>query len=441
MFRRIKRLSFIWVGIACLLGKLSAANAEVLTLEGIIQKSINVSYELKIAQKDIQISKTDITAARSEWLPNIKASANMEYLRSLSGQLNPVTTIGNTVLPSGTRFQDSVGLNLNQKLWDSGITLRKIRIAKKDVSAKQAIYDQTLRDLKIKLIELYTDALMSYRAMKANEAMLDLSQQGYQMKKRLYQAGTLSGLDVTNEAIQVAQTLDELETLKHDYEKKLNGISYYTQVHYSAMETDLEDLSQSPEISLIWNELDSPEARRFNLQIDQKQQEVEMLKRQYLPQISLYSYYNLYGYDPEQWSKAITSLSQRTVQFGLNVSLPIFDGLKNKAAIEKAKLEKEKLVFQKLKTLAELKQQAEGYQQQVDTQHVLLETKAVILNRTQDKLTLDRRLSEQQVIDKTKAIQDHIARIQKQLEMEKSLIQSRSALKRLQTLESEGSGS
>jgi hypothetical protein len=69
---------------------------------------------------------------------------------------------------------------------------------------------------------------------------------------------------------------------------------------------------------------------------------------------------------------------------------------------------------------------------------VLLETKAVILNRTQDKLTMDNRLSEMQVVDKTKAIQDHIARIHKQLDTEKAWIQKLSAAHKLRVVEEAG---
>jgi hypothetical protein len=181
--------------------------------------------------------------------------------------------------------------------------------------------------------------------------------------------------------------------------------------------------------------INSPEALRFDAQIEQKEHEIAYLKRQKLPQINFYSYYNFYGFDPDNWGDSVRNFSHRTVQFGLTMSAPIFDGFKNKAAVDKAKLEKEKLMLQKTRVLAELAHRAEGFQQKVHTQTVLLGTKAVILNKTQDKLTMDNRLSEQQVIDRTQTIQDHIARIHRQLDTEKALIQQISAAKKLKVLE------
>ena len=44
------------------------------------------------------------------------------------------------------------------------------------------------------------------------------------------------------------------------------------------------------------------------------------------------------------------------------------------------------------------------------------------------------RLTEQKVVDSTQAIQEHMTRIQKQLDMEKSMIQGVAAIKKLKIL-------
>ena len=256
------------------------------------------------------------------------------------------------------------------------------------------------------------------------------------MKKRLNAAGTASAVEVAGEAMQVAQSLDALETLRHRYEESLHNLGYYTHEAYAPSETALSDLSPEETTGIFPPDIaHAPETARFDAQIEAKGHEIQYLKRQNLPQVSLYSYYNLYGFDPDHWRSALQNFSHRTVQFGLNVNAPVFDGFKNKAAIRRAMLEREKLSVQKLKALAELQHRAEGFQQTLNTQAVLLETKAVILNRTQDKLTMDDRLSERQIVDKTKAMQDHIARIRQQLDAEQALIRRMAAAKKLKVLE------
>jgi outer membrane protein TolC len=430
--RMLHILSLLLLGLGM---SVPAVQAETLSLDDVIRKAVDASHELKIAQLDIKINRTDVKAARAEYLPTIRATLNMEYLRDLEKEFRPVTAVGNNVIPAGTRFQNSVGVSMNQNLIDFGSRKRKVRMAQEATSAKAAAYFQALRDLQLKLTELYTEALISYKSLKANESLLSLAQQGYQLKKRLYEAGTTSNLDVAEEAIQVAQALDNIQVYKDQFQQKLQNLAYYTREPYLPAETVLSDLQDEPGTQLeSVSVASSPEARMYDALISQKKNEIEYLKRQYLPQVSLYSYYNLYGFDPDRWSKSVGNLSQRTVSLGVSVMLPVFDGLKNQAAIQKAQLEREKLALQKSEKLAQLQHQADLYAAQMEGYSVQLQTKARILNKAQDKLTMVNRLSEQQLVEQSRAIKEHMERIKKQVEVEKSLIQGVSALKKLKIL-------
>ena len=415
------------------------ACAETISLEGITQQAIERSYELRISRLDMAIAKTDIKAARVDYFPTIRSTLNAERLQSLQSQASAVTTINNIVLPTGTRFQNSIGVNLNHTLIDFGVRKHKMTMAKQAYLAKSAESNQALRDLRLKLIDLYTDALINYKSMKAQDALFQLAQKEYLLKRRLHEAGTVSTVPVAQDAIQMAQHLDQMQVAKDQCTQKLQSISYYTHETYDLEHTELADVVEdSPPAPIAITITRTPEAHVYDALIAQKQAEIISLKRQALPSISWYSYYNLYGFDPNHWDKSVANLSQRTVSFGLSMSLPLFDGFKNQTAIEKATLEKEKLKLQKEDKLAQLQNQADVYNRQVEGYGVELTTKATILNRTQDKLSLLTRLSDQKVVDSTQAIQEHMARIQTQVDMEKSLIQGASALKKLKIL-AEGS--
>lgn len=426
-------------GIFTLLVLLFVTNpafSQSLNLDTALQKALDTSYDLKIAQKDIDISRNDIGIARAGYFPVVQARLNTEYLKDLETGFRPVTAVGNTVIPAGTRYQNSIGVSTNYTLLDFGIRKRQVEYSRKDVLAKAALYNQAARDLKLKVIDLYTEALLNYKAIQANQAILTLAQQGYQMKKRLHNAGSGSNVEVAAEAIQVAQTMDDIETLKQKLAEKLSDLSYFTQEAYDSESIELADLvPDTSEQAIKLDTLRSPEAKNYDAQIEMKQKEIEILRRKYLPQVSLYSYYNIYGFDPDTFSKSLKDLSQRTVSVGVSVAMPVFDGMKTQGQIRKAELEKEKLVLEKTKALLDLRHKAETLEQQVDTHTVLLKTKATILNKTQDKLTMENRLSEKQLIDKTQAIQDHIARIRRQLETETTLVQGIAALKKLRILE------
>ena len=434
-FWRLKSCGLFSVFLLASLVAQSSVYADTLNLKQLTEQAIEHSYTLKISQVDVKINRTDIKSARSEYFPTIRTSLNIEGLKSLEANSSQVTTIGTTVLPSGTRFQNSISVSLNHTLIDFGVRKQKLRMAQHATEAKASEYNQILRDLKIKLIELYTDALISYKSMKANEALLALAQKQYGLKKRLHAAGSVSTVPVAEDAIQVAQSLDNIQVFKDQYSQKLQNLTYYTHENYDPQTIELEDLFEEPQAASISILLQrSPEARVYDALIAQKQSEISYLKRQALPSLSWYSYYNIYGYDPKQFNQAISNLSQRTISLGLSMSMPVFDGFKNQAAVEKSKLEKEKLQLQKEDKLAQLQSQANLYQKQVDGYTVELSTKATILNKTQDKLTMMNRLSEQKIVDQTQAIKEHMDRIQKQVDVEKSIIQGVSALKKLKIL-------
>jgi outer membrane protein len=409
--------------------------AEPITLKAAIEKAVACSYEAKIARVDIALSQTDVASVRADYLPTVRANANIEYLKDLEKQFRPVTSVGSTILPSGTRFQNSVGIQVNHTLIDFGERAFKVRAARQAVRVQNARLEQILRDLKAKLIDVYAEALQSARTIQAQENLLTLAQSVYQLKKRLYEAGTLSKVDLTNQAIDVAQTLDDLQSAREQLEQHLQHLSYFTQEAYDTQTTELADLETDLEDIRPFNVEKTPEAREFTFQIGQKEAEIGMLKRQNLPQVSLYSYYNLYGFDPERFKQAVSNLSQRTISLGLSVNMPVFDGFKNRIAIHKAQLEKEKLVLQREEKLAQLKQQADTYQTQLTGFAVQLDTRARILKRAQYKQELVNRLSSQQLVDKTQTLQADMEAIRKGLNAEKLRIQALSILKKRHLLE------
>ena len=439
-WQSLTTISFICRGYAIslaliVLSSLNMAFSEALSLEQVLQQATDRSYELKIAKVDIALARNQVKGVRSDYFPVIRSTFNTEHQQSLQSKLSQVTTVNNIVLPIGTRFQNSVGVNLQHTLLDFGVRKQKLSMAKHGVNAKASEYLQTKRDMQVKLIDLYTDALISYKSKKAYEALFQLAQQQYLLKRRLHEAGNISSVPVAEDAIQMAQHLDNIQVSKDQYSQKLQSLTYYTHESYDPQTTDLEDvLEDSPQVPISITVTQSPEARLYDALIAQKQAEIISLKRQYLPTVSWYSYYNLYGFDPNHWDKSVANLSQRTVTFGLSMSLPVFDGFKNQTAIEKAQLEKQKLQLQKEDKLAQLKNQADLLNRQADGYGVELKTKAVILNKTQDKLSMLNRLTEQKVVDSTQAIQEHMTRIQKQLDMEKSMIQGVAAIKKLKIL-------
>lgn len=413
-----------------------SASAEVLTLNRALEQAVESSYDYKIAKVTTAISREDIQIAKADYLPQIKGYMNLERLKSLDDQQQGGTAVvGNNVLASGSRYQNAGGLQLSQTLWDFGQRSFKVRIAKSDVASRELQAEQLVRDLKLKVIEAYTDALITYQAWHTKQLIVPLYKELFKMDERLHEAGYLSKLQLSEDAIALARALDEEQSLSNQLQEHLQTLSQLTQMSYP-QDVELGELDVETENNVLpnWNAEKSLEAKTYELEIDKKKKEVSLLKRQYLPQLSAYSNYNLYGSSLQGVGPAVQNLQSRSLSMGLNMNVPIFDGFRLQGQIDKARLEVERLRLEREKKLFELSKKEEHYRLQSASAEQLLITKKGWVDQVQDKLVMLQRLSEEQVVDKTKLVKETIQQIESDFEQYKLEVQKAAAAKKLEIL-------
>ncbi len=633
------------------------ADARQVYYDDLLQKAVNNSYELKIAGVDINIGKANLKEARSEYFPEIKSAFNLEYNKDLTGGIANVTSVGTTILSSNTRYQSLLYLTLSYNLYDFGIRGRKCFIAGKDIDIKKAVYNQMLRDIKFKMTELYSDALSNYKEMQYKEQLLPLYKELFFMKERLYNAGNVNKLEMMDEAIRLARTIDGLETSKAKLISSLKDISYYTNEEYDIRDLNLEDFETPAEVLPVKEEpkteapkettkietkttestdkkktekteiksepkteaktevkteakaetaplnsggasssggikqdekaevkevqktevptaeitapvpaskdskkpedkkkeiqkktdnkqtakkpeekpkvqktepkvktVKSPEPKKeksaksvkpvkpaakkeksvaqtnpdyiiqqleleknrtkttfesipgfkeqfasdeekFNVQeqrikdksaalapvdltktpeflnykyqIEQKKAELSILKRQNLPQFAFYSNYAFYGTDKSNPFSSISDIEDRSLAFGITTMLPIFDGFKNKANRERAKLEIMRLEFERDQKLSELKNRYQKLQEASLSYRIDFQNKKDILNKLNKKINAVEKLYEVGLIGKVAFLNEKADLLTQKSELEISLINNISTLKQIETLSEE----
>ena len=101
---------FIWICIFVGIYS-SAESTQTISFEDVIEKAIANSYELKISDIDISLSKTIVKEMTSLYYPALNVRFNTEYLKDLAGGISGITAIGNSVLSDNTKYQDSLSLN------------------------------------------------------------------------------------------------------------------------------------------------------------------------------------------------------------------------------------------------------------------------------------------------------------------------------------------
>jgi len=429
--------------------------AESVDFDIILNKAIDYSYDVKIANVDVGISQADLKIAKSEYYPNLSFIYDTEYVKDLNDPTNQVSSVGSTFINQVTQFQNLLAFKVNYTLLDYGIRNHKSLLALKDVSLKQILLQRNLRDLKIKMARLYTEALLNYTEIKSNEQLLPIYKELFKSKERLFVAGTSPKLNVMDEAVKIARTQDTIESTKTKLNDSLQNISVYTNQKYNPSNIELKNYGEETytptvdsngvhffkqriekkryTINNIRQE-ETLEYKSYQLEVEKKKHELEVLKRERLPTFSLYTNYIFYGTNGDNPLKAISNIGSRNVTVGISAMLPILDGLKNAASREKAQLEIKKLELEKEKYSHEALSQFAKLQEQYNLYQNELLAKEELQSKWLDKIHALDRLTQNKIVDTTELLNCKAEILKENIELEKLKINLLSTLKQLEIL-------
>jgi outer membrane protein TolC len=113
------------------------------------------------------------------------------------------------------------------------------------------------------------------------------------------------------------------------------------------------------------------------------------------------------------------------------MQLPIFDGGKTRVAMDEKKLEIARLLTERDKRLWDLRSDFEKSATAANLYSVELNTKAELVSSSKNQLTMVMRLTESQVMEKTKAITEQIDLAKRQFAEDITRTKSLAAAKRL----------
>ncbi|MCX5814997.1 MAG: TolC family protein [Proteobacteria bacterium] len=416
-----------------------ALPAQTLDFESVVEEALKNAHDVRISGLDIQISTSARKKAYSLYYPTLSAKWNSEYVKDLTGgTAQQVTAVGNTVVVENTMYQSLLSVAASYNLFDFGSTGKKVLIANKDVDVKRTIHNQSIRDIKLKVLSLYSDMLISFKEFESKKELLALYKELSLTKERLFNAGTISKLEMVDEALKVVKTVDAIENLKLKVKTLLQDISFYTGDKYDAEGLFVSDFAGYDEdFRGDFNAEKSPEAKIYNLEIEKKKAELEVLKNDQLPQFGLYSSYMLYGSDLNRYGDAVTSIKPRNYFVGISATWPLFEGFKTTADMEKATLEIERLKTEKNKKLAELTSRYNKTDEARRTYTGGIENQKEMVTKVQANLSMSERLVEQKVTEWVDFLNRKAELVNQRFELAKAIVTRVSAVKELNILAEE----
>ncbi len=413
------------------------ADTKILTgqinYDDILQKAEAHSYDLKLADFDVFIAKTDIKSARADYFPKIYAGASSEYNKSFNDILSS-TYVGETYVNPYTRFQSLFGLTLSYNIFDFGVRRGYLDMAKEDTNMKQLIEKGQLIELRLNVTDLYSKILLTKKQIDLNEKILALSENNLSMKKRLYNAKELSKSELNNEVVEnkkVKRKLFELKAMLGEY---LNYLGFYTNEEYDIENLTASDINR-PDINPFEFD-DYTKSITYDIQnaaIAKKEQELKIVRRSNFPKFNLYSRYYLYDSHTSNYLKTL-GIEPSNYSIGASVNMPVFDGLRNSADIEKARLELEKLYVERDKAIAELKNKISTLRTNYSYMNEQIENSRHIIKELKETEQNTGRMLKKGLVSPIDLTQAKIDLLQEEIEYEKNNLTSISILKAIEIL-------
>jgi outer membrane protein len=424
--RRRAPISHLFL-LAILVVPLVSQAATKLDFDSVLRATLRHSYDIRMAAVDIGISKSQLKEARSAYFPALSLRFNFQYTKDLTNATaSQVTAVGETILVQNTFFQNSLSFNGSLNLYDFGAREDRVFIAAKDIPLKRAVHLQSVRDTKVSVLQTYRDLLLITGDLSSRQELLVLYQDLALTTERLCAAGLASKVDVSDQAIKVVKLLEEINNLKLKLSSSLQDLSFLTGEKYGEEGLKLAALSMEQENENSFSLSASPEYRIYQLALERKRAELNLVEKElFYPQFGLYSNYILYGQDPSSYKASCGDFKERNFYVGLVASIPIFDGFKKSAHVDRAKLEMERIQIEKEKKLSELSSRYEKLREETRVLERTLANQRTIMAKTEDNTLMTGRLADQKVVD-------HIEYLKRQIEF----VSQRQEIVRAETLKS-----
>jgi len=322
----------------------------------------NALLDIKIQE---QVNK-EVTAAA---LPNVSASSNLNYFPNVTVQTFPnfiaagtygvlakegvkdgngnsiamPTDLGYVQAQFGTKFYNSVGVSLQQLLFDGqvfvGLQARNSTI---DFAEKGA--EVTEENIRANIYKIYYQLAASKNQVRILDANIERLQKLSSDTRKLFENGFAEKLDISKIEVQVSnmqtEKLKALNSINNGFLglKLLMGMPVRDtllltdSITYNDIRTGVLDATQ-------YNYTDRKEYQQAQIGLRLLDYSIRRYQLSKLPTISLSSNYNVIRQSNEigfggPWFKS--SL------IGLNVNVPIFNGLATNARIANAKLQFQK---------------------------------------------------------------------------------------------------
>ncbi|MEA3363508.1 MAG: TolC family protein [Thermodesulfobacteriota bacterium] len=381
--------------------------AEILTFKDILAAGLQNSFDSKIIREEIGAAQATVAERQADYYPQLSLRFGNEYVHVFDED-GDIVSVGDAIIAdNASGYKHSLIATARYNLYDFGIRELSVASARRQVHIAELQKQQSSLDIHKELLTLYADSLKVQQRIRVIEVIAERQQTIFQLSKKLHQAGTLGREQLGNAALELAETLSQLEDLQTRWQNLLENLSFHTQENYHAEDVTLADFPQREKPEHVVNLESFPEVLIYQQQIETKQTELSMLKRSLLPRLTLSGSYRMFGSDDHSFTDSLSNLNSRDASMTLYLECPIFDGFANRAKQTRTRHELASLRYRKQKKQAELQQELSTTLNTYTASASMEGERRKQLKRIAGQRSDVQRLAEQQLTDRI-AVHNHM---------------------------------
>lgn len=321
------------------------AQSDTLTLKRCIRIGIENNLILRQKQEDIHIARIGQSENRHKLIPVIQGYANfvnnVEPATSITDGSNLSKLLGVDapyMIGRGLEYQTTGGFQFSMPLYNQTL-YTGIRIADKMAEISEASYEKAKEDLTVEISKLYYLAQTTAKQIELIRSNIGRMNELKDITTAFYENDMALYVDVQRVDINLENLHTQLTNAEAMYEQQLNLLRYTLDL---APEIPIVLSSLSDELNREDNYLlrglspDLYELRLLDMQSDVLLRQRKMINQGYIPTLSLVGATSWTAFTDEfknYFHTHITNKWYNHTYWGLQLNVPIFDGLakRNKA--------------------------------------------------------------------------------------------------------------
>jgi outer membrane protein len=325
----------------------AAARSMALSLEEAIELGLSSDEVLRQAEESLRGAEASVREAKSGRLPTLDLTAR--YGRNI---LKPVLFLpsdmgdafgGVTKIEIGEDNEISAAANVSWNAWTGGRVSSAVGVTSAVAEAARSGEIAVADFVKFQIQDAYYLVLLADATLRINQAAYETTREAHRVARAGYESGTVSRFDMLRSEVELENRETPLIVARNDLDRALFTLKRRCGLD-DGIELALSDsfgyVEQPEEIDQLLERMrrSNPELLSAAHRIRAAEMNVELEKAARMPGLQLGANYVLQG----QWSDDLypdkDNIAHSSV---LTAALvwPIFDGLKAKARIDRAKAE------------------------------------------------------------------------------------------------------